>query len=69
MCPVTLVRTLVEANTVRTGRCADASRLVICIQVEAADQVGRLVVEAGEDIVGRLMKRRCMKSQSESKSL
>ncbi|KAH8639150.1 hypothetical protein IG631_06920 [Alternaria alternata] len=55
MCPVTVVGRLVEANTIRTGCGAYATRLFIGVQLQVADEIAGLVVEVCEVLGGRLL--------------
>jgi len=48
MLPMTLVRRLIKANTIRTRSGSDATRLIARIKVKISDEVSRMVIEIVE---------------------
>jgi hypothetical protein len=55
MCPVTVVGSLIEANTIRAGCGAHSAGFFVGVELKVANEVAGLVVEGCEMLGGRLL--------------
>ena len=62
MCPAAIICRFIETDTVGARSGTYASRLIVGVELQIADEVGWGIIEAGEMIRRRLLQRNCYSS-------